>query len=490
MRKLLCVLFSLCAFSISCFAQLSGSGTSDFGNVYVGATYYGGVTPITDTSQGPVILQEIGFLPNPPDSSGAHGIGQFNYDLEPCPEPYYTPGGIRLYPGETYYAMFELTVKDTGIGELTAFIRYTTGGTTSDSFFIKVKAHAVSLNGVGTVSAQNGTLYFCGCQKRTDNNVNMMSDYVTLLNHGVDTLHVDSVTFSDSADFQLETIVANGYNISPLYQPTINAGSSEEMEFAFWTNKAETVVDTIRFYTSSPTGKHIYTATITARADYQTDLFTFSPPFSQTSATFDSVAIGDTITSTIDAACYIGYCGAQGKDCKDNAELLTYFTGPSRTDMSVVGITPISYIAANTGDIINYEFHPRRAWGKTTDTLFMVAVSSDETRDTFFLPINTVTESPSSVTGSGIPVSALSLNNYPNPFNTATTINFSLPEAELVTLKVFNSLGVEITTLINNKQDAGSHSIVFPGDLLPNGAYFYRIEAGKISQSGGMVVLH
>jgi hypothetical protein len=78
-------------------------------------------------------------------------------------------------------------------------------------------------------------------------------------------------------------------------------------------------------------------------------------------------------------------------------------------------------------------------------------------------------------------VSAFSLKqNYPNPFNPSTVINFSLPVDSKVTLKVFNALGQEVSTLLNGSLSAGSHNVNFKAVNLNSGVYFYQITAAGI----------
>ncbi len=72
--------------------------------------------------------------------------------------------------------------------------------------------------------------------------------------------------------------------------------------------------------------------------------------------------------------------------------------------------------------------------------------------------------------------------NYPNPFNPATTIRFTLPQAGHVTLKVFDVLGREVATLVDEKLAAGDHAVVFEASDLSNGVYFYRLTAGAFTQ--------
>ena len=73
--------------------------------------------------------------------------------------------------------------------------------------------------------------------------------------------------------------------------------------------------------------------------------------------------------------------------------------------------------------------------------------------------------------------------NYPNPFNPSTTIQFSLPAKEFVTLKIYDVLGKEITTLVNEELNAGSYKNDWNASNLSSGVYFYRLQAGKFSQT-------
>ena len=80
--------------------------------------------------------------------------------------------------------------------------------------------------------------------------------------------------------------------------------------------------------------------------------------------------------------------------------------------------------------------------------------------------------------------------NYPNPFNPSTTINFSVPEENtLVSLKIYNSLGQEVGTLINQVIPAGKHEVQFDASSLSSGFYFYTLVAGNFVDSKKMILM-
>lgn len=78
--------------------------------------------------------------------------------------------------------------------------------------------------------------------------------------------------------------------------------------------------------------------------------------------------------------------------------------------------------------------------------------------------------------------------NYPNPFNPATSISYQLPNDEKVVLKIYNILGSEVTTLVNENQSAGNHKVTFDASGLSSGIYFYSIQAGSFSQTRKMIL--
>jgi len=79
--------------------------------------------------------------------------------------------------------------------------------------------------------------------------------------------------------------------------------------------------------------------------------------------------------------------------------------------------------------------------------------------------------------------------NYPNPFNPSTIISYSIPVYSQVTLKVFDSLGREVLTLVNQEQKAGNYKVTFNASGFSSGIYFYKLTSGRYTQTRKMILL-
>jgi hypothetical protein len=91
--------------------------------------------------------------------------------------------------------------------------------------------------------------------------------------------------------------------------------------------------------------------------------------------------------------------------------------------------------------------------------------------------------------GNQIPAEYVLKQNYPNPFNPSTTIQFSLPKDDFVTLVVYNVLGQEVVTLINSPMSSGLHVVKFNGLNLTSGVYLYKLKAGNFTSVKKMLLL-
>jgi hypothetical protein len=88
-----------------------------------------------------------------------------------------------------------------------------------------------------------------------------------------------------------------------------------------------------------------------------------------------------------------------------------------------------------------------------------------------------------------IPTAYKLSQNYPNPFNPSTQIDYTIPTAGSATLKVYNLLGQEVSTLVNENLQAGTYQATFNAASLPSGVYMYQLKSGSYSDSKKMLLL-
>ncbi len=88
-----------------------------------------------------------------------------------------------------------------------------------------------------------------------------------------------------------------------------------------------------------------------------------------------------------------------------------------------------------------------------------------------------------------LPVKFRLFQNYPNPFNPATTINYSIPKASFVTIKVYDVLGKEVAALVNEEKPRGNYKLEFDAGKLSSGIYFYRMQAGGFVETQKLLLL-
>ena len=88
-----------------------------------------------------------------------------------------------------------------------------------------------------------------------------------------------------------------------------------------------------------------------------------------------------------------------------------------------------------------------------------------------------------------IPKEFILSQNYPNPFNPETAISYQLPANSFVSLKVFDTLGREVATLVNEEKPAGTYTINFNAEGLSSGVYFYKMRAGRFVQTKKLVLM-
>jgi Secretion system C-terminal sorting domain len=108
--------------------------------------------------------------------------------------------------------------------------------------------------------------------------------------------------------------------------------------------------------------------------------------------------------------------------------------------------------------------------------------------DNIFFPTNAA-HFTSVESSENIPITFNLFQNYPNPFNPSTTINFVIPQSSFVNLKVYDVLGKEVATLIDEYKQAGKYETEFNAANLPSGVYFYKLQAGSFISTKKMILL-
>jgi len=187
----------------------------------------------------------------------------------------------------------------------------------------------------------------------------------------------------------------------------------------------------------------------------------------------------------------------------------TYTVGWDKSFVSgdIYNVTITIYQAVNTNPsffTMPVQIKLNTTLGDTTITLFNNAQTQTFQFDVigdpqslvfdpgnWILKNNTIVTEVEDIT---IPLQYSLEQNYPNPFNPSTTIEYSVPQNGFVTLKIFNVLGKEVATLVNEQVDAGKHKVVFnshSGEArnLNSGVYFYKIESGNFAETKKMILL-
>jgi hypothetical protein len=128
----------------------------------------------------------------------------------------------------------------------------------------------------------------------------------------------------------------------------------------------------------------------------------------------------------------------------------------------------------------------------TVDTsykIIIVSITDSSIIDTSDASFSIIPPSGVEIVNPDIPDEYYLFQNYPNPFNPTTRINYQIPELSFVILKVYDVLGNEITTLVNEEKSIGSYEVKFESNKLPSGIYFYQLQAGSYVETKKMVLL-
>jgi len=154
------------------------------------------------------------------------------------------------------------------------------------------------------------------------------------------------------------------------------------------------------------------------------------------------------------------------------------------TSMSFDGKLKYDFLlpSSTNGSLIEFYF--------TYTTIKGTAVREPLDKNYKFFYGNMIISSISQLVDDGIiPSEFVLYQNYPNPFNPSATIKFSISKPGIVQLKVFNSIGEEVKTLVNEFKQTGTYSVKFDSELMTSGIYFYRLSSDSFSETKKMILM-
>jgi choice-of-anchor B domain-containing protein len=147
-------------------------------------------------------------------------------------------------------------------------------------------------------------------------------------------------------------------------------------------------------------------------------------------------------------------------------------------------------LSASESEIIDVTFNSAGLVKNQLYTGYITVTTNDLQNPFVIIPVTMYTGDPSSIQNEDENPRSFSLEqNYPNPFNPSTTIKYSIPTSEFVTFKVYDVLGNEVATLIDEYKPAGSYEIEFDGNGLSSGIYFYKLQAGSFTETKKMILM-
>ncbi|MBK8551724.1 MAG: T9SS type A sorting domain-containing protein [Ignavibacteria bacterium] len=149
--------------------------------------------------------------------------------------------------------------------------------------------------------------------------------------------------------------------------------------------------------------------------------------------------------------------------------------------------TFISLVAGNYIYIFKYKFEPE--WINANINTIAFVQTDGGSKEVLNCALSTSGSTGITNTQTGIPESFALEQNFPNPFNPNTNIRFSIPKFSNVNITVFNSLGREVSVLLNENVNPGNYDINFDASMLSSGVYFYKIDAGDFSDIKKMTLI-
>jgi len=193
----------------------------------------------------------------------------------------------------------------------------------------------------------------------------------------------------------------------------------------------------------------------------------------------DTVTAGQTYTFTLTIT-NSGGSGDLGVDIAAKIGTLSIIAGQQLKVMGTELVHQNGGIPYSSPKSITFSYTAPVIIG--TDTLYATVDRGHAGRWNFAPNKGVVVKLATGIVNNEIPVRFYLSQNFPNPFNPVTKINYGVAKATNVSVKVFDLLGKEVATLVNEYQASGNYFTTFDATLYPTGIYYYRINAGDFSE--------
>lgn len=166
----------------------------------------------------------------------------------------------------------------------------------------------------------------------------------------------------------------------------------------------------------------------------------------------------------------------------------SYFADPENDPLSYEVISIPSFLDASVNaDVLI--LNSKTGETGTGEIIIRATDSKGASADLTIMVEVTVETGISDETDNQMPTEFTISQNYPNPFNPSSNIRFGLPESGEVRLEVYNMLGQRVTTLVDQRMQAGWHTVTFDASTLSSGTYIYRITSGDFVQTKKMMLI-
>ncbi len=189
-----------------------------------------------------------------------------------------------------------------------------------------------------------------------------------------------------------------------------------------------------------------------------------------------------------------GYYKFTAADTNDNIYISIFLYNISATDTTIVGVAPT--LLTHSPNFIPFDIEFYYSNNTLMPNLIKITFSMINSKSgfphlgsAFYIDDLTLTNTVDVKDPSSAKFDYYLSQNYPNPFNPSTKIQYSISSRQFVSLKVYDILGKEISTLVNEEKSAGTYNVTWNAAKFSNGVYFYRMQAGNFVQIKKLVLM-